>query len=169
MIILVTNLKSSSSGGRVCFVQCGHLYLIFSTVSSLCITQSMALNDWYDVKLPGIVCMLWTSSFCNYHQFVVRKGPRDANEITAKHQQCKGLSFNPHKLQILSLSRNLAISPESSCQANCTKRIHTFLSKNPVWPNLISKCYLLVVTEGPRLTWCTLWGVALYCKQGGGG
>ena len=129
MIILVTNLKSSSSGGRVCFVQCGHLYLIFSTVSSLCINQSMALNDWYDVKLPGIVCMLWTSSFCNYHQFVVRKGPRDANEITAKHQQCKGLSFNPHKLQILSLSRNLALSPESSCQANCTKRIHTFLSK----------------------------------------
>ena len=105
---------------------------------------------------------------CNYHQFAVREGPWDANEITAKHQQCKGLSFNPHKLQILSLSRNAAISPESSCQANCTKRIHAFLSKNPVWPNLISKCYLLVVTEGPRLTWCTLWGVALYCKQSGG-
>ena len=89
---------------------------------------------------------------CNYHQFVVREGPWDANEITAKHQQCKGLSFNPHKLQILSLSRNLAISPESSCQANCTKRISlriqsgqiksqsvTFwwLQRAPAWPDAL--------------------------------
>ena len=169
MIILVTNLKSSSSGGRVCFVQCGHLYLIFSTVSSLCINQSMALNDWYDVKLRGIVCVLGTRSSLQLSPICCKRAPMRCKWNYCETQQCKGLSFNPHKLQIFSLSRNAAISPESSCQANCTKRIHPFLSKNPVWPNLISKCYLLVATEGPRLTWCTLWGVALYCKQGGGG
>ena len=75
MIILVTNLKSSSSGGRVCFVQCGHLYFIFSTVSSLCINQSMALNDWYDVKLPGIVCMLGTSSSLQLSPICCKRGP----------------------------------------------------------------------------------------------